>query len=135
MTQPADRHTASTITDPALTDLYRRLGKAERAADLLADAHRRAETAEAATLAALLLHQETQGEQRHPGICVICHTPFPCDTRRALLPPAPDMSQHLDQLLQLVTAAQTRPLNTGESNRLRTALRAYEQARRARSRR
>ncbi|MEW1548415.1 hypothetical protein [Streptomyces tsukubensis] len=144
MTQP--RHTAKTITDDALDDLYRRVATAEAVAESnLAHVHAivpdlrkalaRAEHAEAATLAALLLHQETRGDQRHPGICVICHTPFPCDTRRALLTPEPDTSQHLDQLLQLLTTAQTRTLTTGEATRLRTALRAYDQARRARNRR
>jgi hypothetical protein len=40
------RYTADSITDDALDELYERLRKAERAADLLADSHRRAEDAE-----------------------------------------------------------------------------------------
>ncbi|MFH8797079.1 hypothetical protein [Streptomyces sp. NPDC017941] len=40
------RHTADTITDDALDELYERLRKAERAANLLADAHRRADEPE-----------------------------------------------------------------------------------------
>ncbi|MFF9898481.1 hypothetical protein [Streptomyces longispororuber] len=40
------RHTASTITDADLDALYERLRKAERAANLLADAHHRAQGAE-----------------------------------------------------------------------------------------
>ena len=47
MTQPV-RHTADTITSDALDQLYADLEKAKRAADLLADSHRRAEQAEAA---------------------------------------------------------------------------------------
>lgn len=41
------RHTVDTITSDALDELYERLRKAERAANLLADSHRRAEAAEA----------------------------------------------------------------------------------------
>jgi hypothetical protein len=43
------RHTASSITDDALDQLYERLRKAERTADLLAGSHRRAEQADAVT--------------------------------------------------------------------------------------
>jgi prefoldin subunit 5 len=43
------RHTASSITDDALDQLYERLRKAERAADLLAGSHRRVEQADAVT--------------------------------------------------------------------------------------
>lgn len=39
------RYTADTINDDALDQLYERLAKAERAADLLAGSHRRAEQA------------------------------------------------------------------------------------------
>ncbi|MGA5604029.1 hypothetical protein ACPCUF_23840 [Streptomyces griseoincarnatus] len=42
----SDRHTADTITDDALDALYERLRKAERAANLLADAHCQAEQVE-----------------------------------------------------------------------------------------
>ncbi|GHH58280.1 hypothetical protein [Streptomyces candidus] len=44
---PRPRHTVDTITSDALDELYTRLAKAERAANLLADSHRRADAAEA----------------------------------------------------------------------------------------
>lgn len=53
MTMP--RHTVDTITSDALDELYERLAKATRAADLLADSHRRAEKAEAAVARAKTL--------------------------------------------------------------------------------
>ncbi|MFB7832042.1 hypothetical protein [Streptomyces sp. NPDC056056] len=82
MTQPTDRPGIDQLTSDQLDQLYARLDKAERAVNLLADSHRRAEQAEA-TLTAVR-DELTAIEQTHDALDCECEAEASAGTIRRI---------------------------------------------------